>query len=502
MRNSFFSFPYSKHSIELRLKEINKAKVGFYSVGLYPVSLAYNCVMQSDVNNLMLAPRPGRELFGAFPSEFLRKMDPRNLDKIEKMSIHGNRQGGNTYNSLPDLINKCDLVILSSNSNHIEEDLLEAIKLREKLNRKEVVIACLVGSFCHDGLSDDSYVLCEKEYNLAFFSGFHRHGALLNPGDSFTANFCHPDVLTAILGAKILNTLSPNIQVSPGVHNLEGQYIKAAKNISSIFAGFGYTCHRENPGILPTLLTLLLDQCLDQAATVSMCRKDREDLYNNQLFPITELGYGVQNIEASLIKDGNMRQVRDHTFSQLTAMVADVRGSMMLPVSGKPTRNFQAGQILADNMLRVQRCPNDIDEFISWCELSGLRKGGLEGIKSLNYWPHIKNNYSIEFHDCSMINLLYMCVLGSIDIKKHVYLVMTESRQLSNFCQESVRPSHSRKIANALSNLEDDESIKLITESLMYEQFDISKPISENKPNNLNENLSYLEVLKYIENQI
>jgi len=28
-----------------------------------------------------------------------------------------------------------------------------------------------------------------------------------------------------------------------------------------------------------------------------------------------------------------MENVRDHTFAQLTAMVADVRGSMMLPVS-------------------------------------------------------------------------------------------------------------------------------------------------------------------------
>ena len=48
------------------------------------------------------------------------------------------------------------------------------------------------------------------------------------------------------------------------VHNIEGQYIKAAKNMASIFAGFGYTFHSENPGVLPTLLTLLLEQCLDR----------------------------------------------------------------------------------------------------------------------------------------------------------------------------------------------------------------------------------------------
>ena len=104
------------------------------------------------------------------------------------------------------------------------------------------------------------------------------HGALRNPFDSFTANFCHPNALIAMLGAQLLDHLSPNIQVAAGVHNVEGQYIKAAKNMSSVFAGFGYAYHQENPGVLPTLLTLLLDQCHDQAATVSMARPDRQKL--------------------------------------------------------------------------------------------------------------------------------------------------------------------------------------------------------------------------------
>ena len=46
-----------------------------------------------------------------------------------------------------------------------------------------------------------------------------------------------------------------------------------------------------------------MNQCLDQAASVSMCRKDRKDLYVNQAIPLTELGYGVQRIEASLVRD-------------------------------------------------------------------------------------------------------------------------------------------------------------------------------------------------------
>ena len=49
-------------------------------------------------------------------------------------------------------------------------------------------------------------------------------------------------------------------------------------------------------------------------------------------------------------------------------MVADVRGSMMLPLSGKPTRNFQAGQVLAEKMIEYKRCPKGVDEFIEWCE--------------------------------------------------------------------------------------------------------------------------------------
>ena len=116
---------------------------------------------------------------------------------------------------------------------------------------------------------------------------------------------------------------------------------------------FGYGYHQDNPGVLPTLLTLLLDQCLDQAATVSMARPDRQQLYHRQPIPLTELGYAVPRIEATLVRDGDFEKVRDHTFSQLTAMVADVRGSMMLPVSGSPTRNFQVGQVLAAKAMSI-----------------------------------------------------------------------------------------------------------------------------------------------------
>ncbi len=466
LTNSFFTKPCSREEIALRIGEVLNGKVGFYSVGLYPASLAYNCAMHNQGLNILLAPRERRELFGAFSDIDLSGMDRGIKTKIEAMAI-SNVDNSGRYNTLEDLIINCELVVLSSNSKHIINDVDLAFKLRKKLNRDNVLIACLVGSFCHDKKKNESFVLCEKFNNLAFFSGFHRHGALRNPLDSFTANFCHPDAMNAILGAKLFNKISPNIQVSAGVHNVEGQYIKAAKNISSIFAGFGHAFHKNNPGLLPTLLTLLLDQCLDQAAYVSMCRTDRENLYTKQPFPITELGYSVQRIDASFLKDGNFVQVRDHTFSQLTAMVADVRGSMMLPVSGKPTRNFQAGEVLADRMIELKRCPKGVDEFIEWCENSGLQRGALEGINSLNYWPHILRKYSIPMSNSSMINLLYMCIMGPDGIKKDIYTVMTKSRELTNYCQESVKSYQSKKISDSLNNFHLKTSIDFITHSLI-----------------------------------
>tara|TARA_Y100001968_G_scaffold312413_1_gene335562 strand:+ start:213 stop:1718 length:1506 start_codon:yes stop_codon:yes gene_type:complete len=498
MLNTFFHKDFNVNEILNRLKELEQGKVGFYSVGLYPASLAYNCAMQKDVKSLILAPRPGREVFGAFPIDTLNGMDKNHVEAVESMSFHY-ELNHKVQNTLADLILRCDLVILSANSNHIEEDISQACSLKEQLGRGNVVLACLAGSFSHDNSNDESYVLCEKINNLGFFSGFHRHDALRNPLDSFTANFCHPDALTAMLGARMLDKLSPNIQVSSGVHNIEGQYIKAAKNMSSIFAGFGYAYHQSNPGLLPTLLTLLLEQCLDQAATVSMHRLDRDNLYNKQPFSLTELGYGVQKIEAALVKDGDMQMVRDHTFSQLTAMVADVRGSMMMPISGKPTRNFQAGVILACKVKELKRCPNDLLEFESWCSEKGLQRGGLEGLNSIKYWPNILRKYKIPLNDSSMLNLLYISIYGNKKAKEYAYQVITQSRELTSFCQESVRPTSSRKYANALNNLSDPDAIDLLISAASN-----SPKKSNNKyiqqSNNINtDEPIYLKAIKSIE---
>tara|TARA_B100000085_G_C18430757_1_gene466678 strand:- start:226 stop:933 length:708 start_codon:yes stop_codon:yes gene_type:complete len=198
-----------------------------------------------------------------------------------------------------------------------------------------------------------------------------------------------------------------------------------------------------------------------------MARTDRQKLYHRQPIPLTELGYAVPRIEATLVRDGDFEKVRDHTFSQLTAMVADVRGSMMLPVSGSPTRNFQAGQAMARKMREAGRCPASMEELEAWCEETGLRKGALEGLKSLRYWPLIARQYAIPIHDASMVNLLYMAVYGRPAVKETAYRVMTESRELTNYCQESVRPTHARRYVEALQNLEVPEAMDLVVNAVI-----------------------------------
>ncbi|MDJ0590288.1 MAG: hypothetical protein QNJ72_09875 [Pleurocapsa sp. MO_226.B13] len=500
MFNSFFSDSLNKKVVKQRIRKLSKAKVGFYSIGLYPASLAYNSAMQKTEKSLLLAPRMGRDLMGAFSEDEIRGMDARHVVKMKRMAHHKHGEES-VANNLEYLIEKCDLVLLSANSKYIEQDLAEARQLREKLQRPNVVLACLAGSFNHDEQENNSYVLCEKYPNLAFFSGFHRHGDLRGPVDSFTANFCHPNALTALIGAQMLNKLSPNIQVSPGIHNVEAQYIKAAKNMASIFAGFGYEYHEQNPGILPTLLTLLLNQCLDQAANVSMFRRDRYKLYQQQPIALTELGYAVPRIEATLNKGSFTEQVRDHTFSQLTAIVADVRGSMMLPVTGQPTRNFQAGQVLGRGMREHGRCPINIEEFEQWCEYAGLNKGALEGLKALKYWPQIEEKYSIPCHDASMVNLLYKGLCGNEIEKEFAFRVMTESRELSNYCQESVRHTHSRKYAEALNDLDRLDALELIANAVIAENARraILDDISIEEREIQDDDPAYVQVMELIE---
>ena len=76
MENNFFDQEINELKFRDFLKNIENCKVGFYSVGLYPASLAYNCAMHSKKQNILLAPRPGRELLGAFSKDLLSSMNP------------------------------------------------------------------------------------------------------------------------------------------------------------------------------------------------------------------------------------------------------------------------------------------------------------------------------------------------------------------------------------------------------------------------------------------
>ena len=127
LSNSFFTKPYSRDHLAIRIREVLNGKVGFFSVGLYPASLAYNCALQNDGLDILLAPRDGRDLFGAFSDDDLSHMDKAVKNKIESMAI-ANGSKLRKYNKLEDLINKCELVILSSNSKHIINDVDLALK--------------------------------------------------------------------------------------------------------------------------------------------------------------------------------------------------------------------------------------------------------------------------------------------------------------------------------------------------------------------------------------
>ena len=176
---------------------------------------------------------------------------------------------------------------------------------------------------------------------------------------------------------------------------------------------------------------------------------------------------------------------------------------MMQPSSGKPTRNFQAGQVLAALMRREGRCPSSMEELEQTCEAAGLPRGGLEGLKALRYWPQIARQYAIPLHDATMVNLLYMALYGRPAVKDTAYRVMTDSRELSSYCQESVRPSHSRRYADALQNLDVPEALDLVVNAVIADnarramrgEMSLDESASNAGP-------AYLQLMEAIESQL
>jgi len=152
MKNNFIENINDEKYFYSLIEDIEKTKVGFYSVGLYPASLAYNCAMHGRSNNILLAPRVDRDLLGAFSKGVLFDMDNEIIEKIKRMG-HYSSEGKRMSFDLIELLLECEMVILASNSNHIQDDVKNALELRKTLKRENVVLGWLVGSFCIDNKS-------------------------------------------------------------------------------------------------------------------------------------------------------------------------------------------------------------------------------------------------------------------------------------------------------------------------------------------------------------
>jgi len=83
MKNNFIENINDEKYFYSLIEDLENSKVGFYSVGLYPASLAYNCAMHGKSNNILLAPREDRDLLGAFSKDVLSDMDNEIIEKIK-----------------------------------------------------------------------------------------------------------------------------------------------------------------------------------------------------------------------------------------------------------------------------------------------------------------------------------------------------------------------------------------------------------------------------------
>ena len=94
-----------------------------------------------------------------------------------------------------------------------------------------------------------------------------------------------------------------------------------------------------------------------------------------------------------------------------------------------------------------------------------------------------------------------MAICGPLKYKSIFFDVMTESRELTNYCQESVSPSHSRRYADALNNIDVPEALDLIVRCVKSDA-QISCSIDEHKMfmnELLDSDKSYLNAMNIIE---
>ena len=91
--------------------------------------------------------------------------------------------------------------------------------------------------------------------------------------------------------------------------------------------------------------------------------------------------------------------------------------------------------------------------------------------------------------------------MGPNRIKKDIYNVMTCSRELANYCQESVKSMQSRKISDSLNNFHLKNSIDFVIKSLTSEErlFIELNDIHVDKPIETKDKPIYNKVIDYIE---
>ena len=95
-----------------------------------------------------------------------------------------------------------------------------------------------------------------------------------------------------------------------------------------------------------------------------------------------------------------------------------------------------------------------------------------------------------------------MSIMGPNDIKEDVYDVMTISRELTNYCQESVNSVQSKKISTSLNNFHSKTSIDFVTKSMNNDDrlfFELNKFDFDTSQESENIQI-YNKVIDYIEN--
>ena len=90
--------------------------------------------------------------------------------------------------------------------------------------------------------------------------------------------------------------------------------------------------------------------------------------------------------------------------------------------------------------------------------------------------------------------------MGPSDIKGDIYNVMTNSRELTNYCQESIKSVKSKKISDSINNFHLKIAIDFITKLLTENDrlfFDLNE-IEFDNPIESDDSLIYNRVIDYI----